>query len=124
MEEKNRDNESLSDRQRIFRLESQMVEVKSELAAVTDMSKNAHHRISETQADFQAFRAEVNRKLDNLGANLAKKEISDRKWHKALIVVAVFAVVALLCVFIQDSGIRRSVAELALSFGAKAAAGL
>lgn len=110
---------------RVYRLETQMTETQKQLGEVMDRAKNAHHRIDETQKDFQEFKAEMKRmiskldtKVENIGLNLAEKERKDRKWHKWLIVIGVLALAAFVGTFIQDAGIKQTVGEIALKVGA------
>jgi len=125
--ENNIDNEDY--KERIFRLETQMATVQHDLGEVMDRTKNAHHRIDETNGLIEKLREEVRKgfdkftkMFDKLGERLAEKDETDRKWRKALIIVGLFAILAFIGQFIQDASIKSSVGDIAMKVGAGVAA--
>ena len=128
-------NENTSYGERIFRLETQMSVVQHDLGEVKDRTKNAHHRIDETndsinkfKQEFIEFRQEMrekfkefNTKIENIGKNLAKKDKRDKVWKIAIIIVGAMAFAAFLGMFIQDVGIRNTIGDIALKLGIGAA---
>ena len=105
---------------RVFRLETQNTQNTAEIAEVKDRLKNAHHRIDETQRDLTAFREEtkenfekVDKKLDNLGVNMAKNAAKQKKFVITLIVIGILAIAAFAGMFIQNEDTKRTVLEVA-----------
>lgn len=106
--------------QRVFRLETQMIMFSQDLGVVIDMAKNAHHRINETNTVVEKMETkitEINKKVDNLGINLAKKDERDKKWRRWTVVIGCLALAAFVGMFIQDSEIRKGIGEIALRIG-------
>ena len=113
--------------QRVFRLETQMTMVSQVLGVVEDMARNAHHRINETNTAVEKIESkitEINKKVDNLGINLAKKDERDKKWRKWIVVIGCLALAAFIGMFIQDSEIRKGIGEIALRIGVGAASAI
>lgn len=113
--------------QRVFRLETQMTMVSQDLGAVKDMARNAHHRINETNTAVEKMESkitEINKKVDNIGVNLAKKDERDKKWRKWIVVIGCLALAAFIGMFIQDSEIRKGIGEIALRIGVGAASAI
>lgn len=113
--------------QRVFRLETQMTMVSQDLGAVKDMARNAHHRINETNTVVEKMETkitEINKKVDNIGVNLAKKDERDKKWRKWIVVIGCLALAAFIGMFIQDSEIRKGIGEIALRIGVGAASAI
>ena len=110
--------------QRVVRLETLMTMVSQDLGQVKDMARNAHHRINETNTVVEKMEAkisEINKKVDNIGVNLAKKDERDKKWRKWIVVIGCLALAAFIGMFIQDSEIRKGIGEIALRIGVGAA---
>ena len=88
--------------------------------AYADMARNAHHRINETNTVVEKMETkitEINKKVDNLGINLAKKDERDKKWRRWIVVIGCLALAAFVGMFIQDSEIRKGIGEIALRIG-------
>lgn len=105
---------------RVFRLETQATQNAADIAEAKDRLKNAHHRIDETQRDLSAFREEtkknfenVDKKLDNIGINMAKNAGKQKKFILILIVIGIIAVAAFCGMFIESSETRKTVGEIA-----------
>ena len=110
--------------QRVFRLESAVIELQEAKGEMMDRVKNAHHRIDETNTQIEKMKremresfAKLDEKVENIGLNLAEKERKDRKVHKWLIIIGVIAAAAFLGTFIVDSGIKQTIGEIALKVG-------
>lgn len=136
--------------QRIFRLETVVIEMSKTQGEMMDRVKNAHHRIDETndsinklreemKENFVKFKEDIKKEFTkfkdmfvNLGKNLETnlesslddKEKSDKKWHKIIILVACLAVGAFVGVYIQDSEIKKGIGEIAVKVGVGAASAL
>ena len=107
--------------QRVYRLESQMTDVQKNLGEVMDRTKNAHHRIDETNNSIKELKgqlSDLNTKVSNIGKNLADKDKSDRKWRKVTIIVACLAIAAFVGMFIKDTENTKTIGEIALKVGA------
>ena len=110
---------------RIFRLEIYERNNTKDISELKDRTKNAHHRIDETQRDLQDFRTEtrenfknINTKLDNLGKNMAVNAESNSKTMKkifgVLLIVGVIALAAFIGMFIENQETRKAVGEVAV----------
>ena len=110
---------------RIFRLEIYERNNTKDISELQDRTKNAHHRIDETQRDLQDFRTEtrenfknINTKLDNLGKNMAVNAESNSKTMKkifgVLLIVGVIALAAFIGMFIENQETRKAVGEVAV----------
>ena len=117
--------------QRVFRLETAVIDLSKTEGEMMDRLKNAHHRIDETQNDQKDFKNEVrakfqelNTKVDNIGINLAKQAEKDKKWRKWIIVIGVLALAAFIGMFCQDADIKKGIGEIALKVGVGAASAL
>ena len=110
---------------RIFRLEIYERNNTKDISELQDRTKNAHHRIDETQRDLQEFRTEtrenfknINTKLDNLGKNMAVNAESNSKTMKkifgVLLIVGVIALAAFIGMFIENQETRKAVGEVAV----------
>lgn len=110
--------------QRVFRIETAVINLSKTEGEMIDKLKNAHHRIDETNATVQDIKIkikEIDTKVDNIGINLAKKDERDRKWRKWLIVIGIIAAAAFIGMFVQDSEIRKGIGEIAVKVGVGAA---
>jgi len=110
--------------QRVYRLESTVIELQEAKGEMMDRIKNAHHRIDETNTQIEKMKkemresfAKLDQKVENIGLNLADKEKRDRKVHKWLIIIGIVAAAAFLGTFIVDSGIKQTIGEIALKVG-------
>ena len=106
--------------QRVFRLETAVIDISKTEGEMMDRIKNAHHRIDETNTTVQKMETkiiEINKKVDNLGINLAKKDERDKKWRRWIVVIGCLALAAFVGMFIQDSEIRKGIGEIALRIG-------
>lgn len=123
------DNINETHEERIFRLETQMATIQHDLGEVKDRTKNAHHRIDETNNSIEKLREEMKKGFDRfvkmfqtLNENLAQKDAEDKKWRKVLIIVGVVAIFAFVGQFIQDASLKSTVGDIALKVGAGVAA--
>ncbi|MBQ3729839.1 MAG: hypothetical protein II903_10110 [Spirochaetales bacterium] len=113
--------------QRVFRLETAVIDISKTEGEMMDRIKNAHHRIDETNTTVQKMETriiEINKKVDNIGINLAKKDERDKKWRKWIVVIGCLALAAFIGMFIQDSEIRKGIGEIALRIGVGAASAI
>lgn len=101
-----------------------MTEVKHDLGEVKDRTKNAHHRIDETNTAIKELRedmnlqlSKINSKVENIGINLANKDRSDRKWRKVTIIIGVLAIVSFVGLFIRNSEVMKVIGEMAVKVG-------
>lgn len=105
---------------RIFRLEIYERNNTKDISELKDRTKNAHHRIDETQRDLTAFREEtkqnfekVDKKLDNIGVNMAKNAAKQKKFVITLIVIGILTIATFAGMFIQNEDTKRTVLEVA-----------
>lgn len=110
--------------QRVFRLESAVIELQSAKGEMMDRLKNAHHRIDESNIEIKEIKKEMREsfekldtKVENIGLNLAEKEKRDKKMHRWLILIGILAVAAFFGTFIVDSGMKQTLGEIALKVG-------
>ena len=110
--------------QRVFRLETTVIDMSKTEGEMMDRIKNAHHRIDETNSTVQEIKnkmREISQKVDNIGINLARKDERDKKWRKWIIVIGAIALAAFVGMFVQDSEIRKGIGEIAVKVGVGAA---
>lgn len=98
-----------------------MVEVSKDLGEVKDRTKNAHHRIDETNSAVKKLEDKLDDlqiSVNNLGVNMATADKRARKWRKWIIAIGILAAVAFVGMFIQDSDIKKTVGDIAVKIGA------
>ena len=98
-----------------------MVEVCKDLGEVIDRTKNAHHRIDETNKAVKEIKDQLDAvqiSVNNIGTNMATADKRARRWRKWIIIIGAIAAVAFVGMFIQDNDIKKLVGEIAIKVGA------